>query len=289
MHGQLPKLLFLLSKIDSRLGEKLSIIKIMVFKFRLKGLLGLATLFLLISCADQQAELQEGDEVQIELDSAEWIINQSIEYHGGDFQGKLIEFDFRDIYYKASFLEQANYMTRTSFKGDSVIVDSTSGENALRTINNLEVELTDKKSKAISNSINSVFYFALLPSKLADPAVIAGYKGIVKTKAGDFYQVSVQFKQEGGGEDFQDKFFYWFNAETFQLSFLAYSYETSGGGMRFRAVEKQNELKNGYVFQDYVNYKTDSLATDLQDLLPLQLDSGLLELSTIRLENLVVR
>lgn len=128
-----------------------------------------------------------------------------------------------------------------------------------------------------------------MPSKLIDPAVITQYKGLVHIERRSFHQVAIQFKKEGGGEDFQDIFFYWFNAETFQLSYLAYSYETSGGGIRFRSVEKQHRLDNGFVFQDYVNYKTDSLATNLQDLLPLLLDSGLVELSRIRLEHLEVR
>ena len=265
----------------------------MVYKFRVKGLLSLAALFLLnglvSSCEEQsiKSTISE-DNTVIEIDSAEWVITNSIQYHGGNFENKVVEFDFRDTHYKANFLDKDNYMTRTSFMGDSTIVDSTSGEKALRRINATDVQLSEKKSKGISNSINSVFYFALLPSKLIDPAVITDYKGIVRTEMGNFHQVAVQFKQEDGGEDFQDKFFYWFNAETFQLSYLAYSYETSGGGIRFRSVEKQQKLDNGFVFQDYVNFKTDSLATNLQDLLPLLLGNGIVELSTIRLENLVV-
>jgi hypothetical protein len=264
----------------------------MVLKFRIIGLLGLAALFLLFGltgCQEQAVTLEDDDSAAITVDSAEWVIGNSIQYHGGDFKDKLVEFDFRDKQYKANFLAMENYMTRTSFLGDSVIVDSTTGENALRKINATDVELSEKKSKGISNSINSVFYFALLPSKLIDPAVITQYKGLVHIERRSFHQVAIQFKKEGGGEDFQDIFFYWFNAETFQLSYLAYSYETSGGGIRFRSVEKQHRLDNGFVFQDYVNYKTDSLATNLQDLLPLLLDSGLVELSRIRLEHLEVR
>lgn len=263
----------------------------MVYKFRIKGMLQLAALFLLvsfISCQEQSVNVENKEYNPIDIDSAEWVITGSIQYHGGNFENKVVEFDFRDKHYKASFVTNENYMTRTAFMGDSTIVDSTSGENALRRINAAAVQLSEKKSKGISNSINSVFYFALLPSKLFDTAVITDYRGIVRTNTGNFHQVAVQFKQEGGGEDFQDKFFYWFNAETFQLSYLAYSYETNGGGIRFRSVEKHQKLNSGFVFQDYVNYKTVSLENNLQDLLPMHLDSGLVELSRIRLENVVV-
>lgn len=121
----------------------------MVLKFRIIGLLGLAALFLLFGltgCQEQAVTLEDDDSAAITVDSAEWVIGNSIQYHGGDFKDKLVEFDFRDKQYKANFLAMENYMTRTSFLGDSVIVDSTTGENALRKINATDVELSEKKS-----------------------------------------------------------------------------------------------------------------------------------------------
>lgn len=260
----------------------------MICKFRIKKPLGIVAFLFLISCQEQGKVSEESTSNEV-VDSARWVISNSIKHYGGDFQEKIIEFDFREKHYKANFNSNENSMTRSYSRNDSIFVDSTNGSLAISRINNTEINHNAKKSQSITNAINSVFYFALLPSKLADPAVVANYKGKVKMNSRTYYQVAVQFNQEGGGEDFQDKFFYWFNSETMDLSFLAYSYETNNGGIRFRSIEQQHKLENGYIFQDYINYKTDSLTISLEQLLPMFMDSSLTELSRIRVENVIVR
>lgn len=261
----------------------------MAFNNRITGLLIIAALFLwLLQGCNEHKKGQDSVAQQIEIDSAEWVISQSIAFHGGDFENTTLEFDFREKHYQRLSESGIELMTRSFTKGDSIYLDSISSNIVKRYINNRPIDLTKKKSATISSSINSVFYFVMLPAKLSDPAVITDYKGMVNSGGKRFHQVAVSFKEEGGGEDHQDEFFYWFDASNFRLSYLAYAYQTNGGGIRFRSVENEHLIENGYRFQDYVNYKTDSLGTQLEDLLAIYRDSGLLDLSKIRLSQLKV-
>ncbi len=258
----------------------------MVFKFRIEGLLISAALFLLLlsSCEQGTPPTVMAKASESEVDSAHWVIQKSIDYHGGNFTGKTLQFEFREKRYKGIFSKKETLMVRSFTKNDSSYVDSISNDKAIRTLQNQNVDLSEKKNSAIVNAVNSVFYFVMLPSKLKDPAVVSEYLGIENSNTGSYHKVAVSFKQDGGGDDFQDKFMYWFDAQTFQMTFLAYSYETNGGGIRFRSVEKEHKLPSGYVLQDYVNYKTDSLGTKLEDLLTFHSSKRLKKISTIKLK-----
>ncbi|MBO6632925.1 MAG: deoxyribose-phosphate aldolase, partial [Psychroserpens sp.] len=128
-----------------------------------------------------------------------------------------------------------------------------------------------------SASVNSVHYFSVLPYGLNDAAVIK--EKLADTRINDtmYYTIRVTFKEEGGGEDFEDEFLYWIDKETFKLQYLAYSYnEDDGKGMRFR--EAYNErLIEGVRFVDYNNYKPKSEAIKLPEL-PTLFESGQLDL-----------
>ena len=66
--------------------------------------------------------------------------------------------------------------------------------------------------------------------------------------------LKVTFKEEGGGEDFQDEYRYWINQKNHEIDYLAYNYLTDGGGTRFRRAINKRKIV-GIFFQDYVNYK----------------------------------
>ena len=72
------------------------------------------------------------------------------------------------------------------------------------------------------------------------------------------------------------------------MDYLAYSYETDGGGIRFRAAYNPREI-NGLRFQDYVNYKPQGLDVALKDLDYLYEQGSLIEVSKIELENVKVK
>ena len=138
-----------------------------------------------------------------------------------------------------------------------------------------------------SNSVNSVHYFAMLPYGLNDPAVNKKFIGETNINGKDYFKVEVTFKKEGGGKDYEDVFLYWFNKESYKLEYLAYSYITDGGGMRFR--ESYNErFVNGLRFLDYRNYKPESKDVSLVDLDSLFEAKQLKLLSKIELKNIEV-
>jgi hypothetical protein len=137
-----------------------------------------------------------------------------------------------------------------------------------------------------SNSINSVHYFAYLPYGLNDPAVNKKLLGETQIGDGQYYKVEVTFDKIGGGEDFEDIYIYWINKETFKPDYLAYEFNTDGGGARFRKAFNERII-NGIRFVDYYNYKASENISvyELEALFKLK---KLELLSTIRLEDISV-
>ena len=164
-------------------------------------------------------------------------------------------FDFRDRSYSYK-------MNGDQFEYTRLYVDSTgtqtydvlTNEGLTRTINGVEQQLLDERRNAYSNSVNSVIYFAFLPYRLNDAAVIKTSLGSIKILDKMYHKIMVTFSREGGGEDFQDVFIYWFDTEDYSMDFLAYEYQTNGGGVRFREATNRREI-NGILIQDYINYK----------------------------------
>lgn len=238
-----------------------------------------------ISCdSPNEAQLN----VETEIDSAKWVIEQSVNAHGVLPSKYKLSFDFRDKSYQGDFKDGLYSLSREYNKGDSAIKDVLTNDSFVRYINSDSTVTLEERNQAYSNSINSVFYFTLLPWKLQDPAVNTEYLGVIKHNSGKHYAVRVTFNQEGGGEDFEDQFVYWFNTQTNLLDFFAYSYNTNGGGVRFRTVEYRHTTASGQIFQDYINYKHEDLTVDMLALLGLFNNQELVELSKIRLRNLTL-
>jgi len=66
--------------------------------------------------------------------------------------------------------------------------------------------------------------------------------------------VNILDNQEGGGDDFDDTYVYFFNKSTFKPDYLAYDFHVNGGGMRFREAYNERYV-NGIRFVDYNNMK----------------------------------
>jgi hypothetical protein len=77
-----------------------------------------------------------------------------------------------------------------------------------------------------------VIYFATLPYKLQDASV--NRKFIEETIKDKQYDVVGVTLVRSGGKDFDDEFHYWINKQTHKVDYLAYSYRTNDGGVRFR-------------------------------------------------------
>jgi hypothetical protein len=131
--------------------------------------------------------------------------------------------------------------------------------------NDLLVSLADSTATKYANSVNSVLYFAQLPYGLNAPAVKKEMFGVATIKGKNYYEIGVRFTEEGGGTDFEDEFVYWINTETYTVDYLAYSYATNGGGIRFREAYNTRTVE-GIRFVDYNNFKPRSLDIPLTEL-----------------------
>ena len=217
----------------------------------------MSLVLLLASCSGEIVTEKPITNLQNEtLDAAIEIIAKVREAHGvKNIDGKEITFSFRDkVYSRYSLNNQYGYSRSALNEEGKMVIDSWRGDDFKRTINNVEVQITDKEENTYKNSINSVFYFALLPLSLSDPAVNVELLGDSKLKGKKYTKLRVTFDEEGGGEDFNDVFIYWMNKETNTMDFLAYQYFTEGGGIRFREAYNPREV-GGFLFQDYNNFK----------------------------------
>ena len=151
------------------------------------------------------------------------------------------------------------------------------------------VEITDEKKAAYTSSVNSVIYFAFLPMSLNDPAVIKEYVQEVKIKDKIYHKIKITFRAEGGGEDYEDVFYYWFDTDDYSMDYLAYSYnEEEGTGIRFREAYNTRTI-DGVKIQDYINFKPAIKGSiPLSEIDKAYIDGKLEKLSLIELEDMKI-
>ncbi|WP_439474325.1 DUF6503 family protein [Algoriphagus formosus] len=242
-------------------------------RHKLLGLLGL--IFTLAAC-----------EVKTE---AEKIVDKSIAAHGGErYKSARIDFDFRDIHYQIFKSPDRFEYTREFSDSLGQVKDLLNNDGFTRWIDGVEVDtLSEERMGAFSRSVNSVAYFAFLPYGLNDPAAIKSYLGEATLNGENYHLVKVTFQQDGGGEDFDDEFLYWIGTEDFYVDFMAYSYHTDGGGVRFREVSSVVTV-DGIRFQNYLNFKPEDKNTPVENMQELYEKGNLELLSEINLENIQV-
>ncbi|MDA0314001.1 MAG: hypothetical protein O3A40_01720 [Bacteroidetes bacterium] len=218
---------------------------------------------------------------------AEKIIDVAITAYGGDLYEKtVIAFDFRGIHY-AIFKSQTSFEYRREFPDSTgQVVDVLNNAGFTRKVNGVLVDtLTEERIGAFSQSVNSVAYFAFLPYGLNDAAAIKTYLGQTSIKGKKYHLIKVTFQAEGGGEHFEDEFLYWFGLDDYRMDYIAYSYNTDGGGVRMREVRAAQEIW-GIRFQDYNNLKAVNKETPLDSMQVLYESGALGKLSEINLENI---
>lgn len=233
------------------------------------------------------AEIEETGSAENDvMTKADSLVAEAIKAHGGElYDTAHYRFRFRKNQY--SFQNSASgyrYAAIGQKDGDD-IEDILENGNLTRTVNGDTVELSDKDVKKYTEALNSVIYFATLPHKLSDAAVIKTYAGQTIIEGEKYDTVAVTFEQEDGGTDYSDEFRYWINADTKTVDYLAYNYETNDGGVRFRSAYNPRTV-GGIRFQDYVNYEA-PIGTPLDEL-PVLYEAGKLkELSRIETEEVV--
>ena len=221
---------------------------------------------------------------------AQAIVDAGIEAHGGEaYLNFELEFDFRGRHYTAHRKGGAFRYTRSFVDSTGQVKDVLSNGGFYREIDGQKVKLSPEKDSAYTESVNSVHYFIQLPYGLNDAAVNKKYLGMTTIKGEPYEAVEITFEQEGGGTDYQDVFVYWFHHDRHTLDYMAYSYETDGGGLRFR--KAFNSRMVGEIrFQDYVNYKAEVIpGRKVEELVVLYQAGELDSLSSIVNENIILR
>ena len=218
---------------------------------------------------------------------ARQVVDSAIARAGGQgFRTNQIAFEFRKRTYESYLEDGQRVLARMTATDSGVIRDLRKGDYFERRWKDSLLAVTDSTARKWSNSVNSVHYFAYLPYGLNDAAVNKELIGKVRIGEKEYYKVKVSFDRQGGGEDFEDVFIYWFDIETFKMDFLAYEFHTNGGGLRFREGYDEREV-GGLKFQDYINYKPSGKAS-LTDLDSLFVKGELQELSRIELKKIQV-
>ncbi len=225
---------------------------------------------------------------QYSAEQAQQVVDQAIAAHG---QTKLdqvkISFDFRDKRYSAYRTPEKYVYTRLFVDSLELVEDVlVNSSKFTRLINGDTTEVIDSMATKYSNSVNSVLYFVQLPYLLNDPAVIKSYEGTQRIEGAEYDVIKVQFRAGDGGADFTDEYRYWFNQQTSMLDYLAYNYQTNGGGVRFREAYNRSD-RMGITFQDYINYEV-PIGTSLGDIPSLFEKGQLKELSRIINEDIKV-
>ena len=216
------------------------------------------------------------------------IIDETINAYGGSkVFNSLIEFDFRDKHYTAKY-QNYKYEFKRSFS-DSLgqIIDILNNEGFMRTIDDSVVMLTEEWQGRYSRSVNSVIYFFRIPFIMKDGAVKPELIGETTIKDQDYYKVLISFNEDGGGDDFDDRFVYWINKSNFYIDYFAYSYSTDGGGKRFREAINPRNI-SGLQVEDYINYKPKDMKVAIEDYDSYFIEGGLVELSRIENRNISI-
>ncbi len=231
--------------------------------------------FVIISCSSGKNDAQK-------------IIDKAIHTAGGDkFLNSTIEFDFRDRHYTTR-RDGDNFSHERVFQDSTdTIHDFLNNKGFYREINNQKVDVPDSMAVKYARSVNATIYFALLPYGLNDEAVQKKFMGNTTIDDQPYFIVEVSFKEEGGGEDFNDVFLYWIHEENYTMDYLAYLYYTDGGGLRFRNFYNRRSV-NDILFQDYINYKPKNDAATITELEDLYKKGELEEFSRIELKDIKV-
>ena len=216
------------------------------------------------------------------------IIEKSVQVYGWNQKEFSIVFDFRDYRYKLTRKPDFFSYQRSTFKKGVLVRDiMTSNSKLKRYLDENPFILSDSLTDIYSNSLNSVMYFFQLPRPLNDPAVIVNYNGEKAISNKVYWTLKVKFQEKDGGKDFQDEFRYWIDPKSGYIDYLAYSYLTDGGGTRFRKAKNIRE-NNGFIFQDYTNFRPVKKFTPL-DSLPILYEKGeLILVSEIENKNIKV-
>lgn len=223
-----------------------------------------------------------------EKPTAESVLQNCLQAHGyQNFLNSQIDFDFRGKHYTLMRNGGDFRYIRRFRDSTGVVTDILDNSGFQRLLSGEAHSLEQQEEKRLKNSLNSVAYFALLPFPLKDPAVNIRLLGETNIANERFFELEVTFREEGGGDDFEDRFVYWIRKKDYILTHFAYRFHVNGGGTRFRKAV-YSRIENGVLLSDYRNYRSKTEMADIADYEEAFADSQVKHVSDIKLENLVI-
>lgn len=217
---------------------------------------------------------------------SEAIIDSAVAYHSGDLYNHMsMSFNFRGTIYGVE--RDGGEFSYTAQYSDSLGRHRRELTNAgfESYLNGKRIPLSAKDSIGRAGTVNSVVYFVVLPAPLLDEAVRSEYLGTEEIDGQTYYKVRVTFASDGGGEDHEDIYLYWFDTDNYRMDYLAYSFDVNEGGTRFRRAFNPRRL-NGFLFQDYVNYRGPASPDSLEYISELYRAGDLDSLSVVEIDSL---
>jgi hypothetical protein len=222
-------------------------------------------------------------------DPAAQVVADAIRTHGGaEFERSQVTFQFRGQDYRV-VRDQGRYLYERSFTDDDgrLIREGMENDGTWREVEGERTTLSPQDRTRVETAVNSVVYFGFLPFRLDDPAVVLRDLGEGEVEGEPYRKIEVTFQEEGGGDDWEDRFVYWFHAEDHTLDYLAYRYDRDGGGTRFRRAVNRRSV-GGIVLQDYENYAAVEDIADIAEYDTLLGSDGLRLVSMVELEGVEV-
>ncbi|MEF8939462.1 MAG: DUF6503 family protein [Salinivenus sp.] len=248
----------------------------------------LTSLLLLFGC-------QSGGDDAPDRPSAAAIVDSAVAAHGGAVLDRaVVSFVFRGDQYRIRQDEgQFHYRRTYTDSLDQTITDGLTNDGVYRVVDGDTVALSEDERGSVRTTVNSVSYFALLPHPLGDSAVQPEYSGRDTIDGTPYHRIRVTFQQEGGGQDWEDIFMYWFRTDTYAMDYLSYAFglapTDTDTGTRFREAYNVRRVE-GVRFADYRNYTSDTLSYDRMALYPDLWARDALELvSRIEIDSLQVQ
>ena len=199
--------------------------------------------------------------------SAGAVVDSALAAHGTSILDRaVVTFTFRNDRYRIRQNDGRFHYRRTYTDSlDRTVREGFTNDGVYRVVNGDTVSLSGDETGSVRSTVNSVSYFALLPHSLGDPAVQPHYSGRDTLDGVPYHRIRVTFQQQGGGQDWQDVFMYWFRTDTYAMDYLSYAFglapNDTATGTRFREAYNVRRV-NGVRVADYMNYTSDTLATD---------------------------
>lgn len=231
---------------------------------------------LITSCAKQE--------------TAETILKKSVHAHGGElYKNSIITYEFRDKNYKLT-MDGWKFSYERSFTDSSgtSIIEGMNNDGAYKFIDREKQILSEEDAARLKYSINAARYFNVLPLQLVNKAVVPKLLGEATIDDKYYYELEITFRQDGGGEDYQDRYILWIEKEDHLLEYFAYYYHVNGGGSRFREMVNTRKA-GGLILSDQINYTSENIDKNIEDYKERFNSGDIKKISEIKLENLEVK